>query len=90
VSTNYAGTYYLAEVGHLFKSLNFLGSYSKIGGFYIVSGVGHPSTRPKQVICLFLPLTAMISQECRSNRCEECSNVFCSCECHDTYLCDHE
>jgi len=80
----------LAVVGHLFKSLGFLGSYSNIGWFYIVAVVGHPVIRPKQVICLFLPLTAMISQECRSNRCEECSNVFCSCECHDDCLYDHE
>jgi hypothetical protein len=33
----------LAEVGHLFKSLNFAGSYSRIGGFYIVADVGHPA-----------------------------------------------
>jgi hypothetical protein len=33
----------LAEVGHLFKSLDFLGSYSNISGFYMVAVVGHIS-----------------------------------------------
>jgi hypothetical protein len=42
VSANCAGVYCLAEVGHLFKSLDFLGRYSNIGGFYIVADVGHP------------------------------------------------
>ena len=32
----------MAEVGHLFKSPDFLGRYSNIGGFYIVADVGHP------------------------------------------------
>jgi len=43
VSANCVGVYCLAEVGHLFKSLDFLGSYSNIGWFYIVADVGHPS-----------------------------------------------
>jgi hypothetical protein len=42
MSTNYAGTYYLSGSGHLFKSLNFLSSYSNISGFYIVVDIGHP------------------------------------------------
>jgi hypothetical protein len=42
VSANCVGVYCLADVGHLFKSLDFLSSYSKIGWFYIVADVGHP------------------------------------------------
>jgi hypothetical protein len=39
----------LAVVGHLFKSLNFLSSYSKIGWFYIVADVGHLVNKPRTV-----------------------------------------
>jgi hypothetical protein len=42
---NCVGTYYLSGSGHLFKSLNFLGSYSNISGFYIVADLGHPIIR---------------------------------------------
>jgi hypothetical protein len=42
MSANCVGVYCLADVGHLFKSLDFLGSYSNIGWFYIVADVGHP------------------------------------------------
>jgi hypothetical protein len=58
VSANCVGVYCLADVGHLFKSLDFLGSYSNIGWFYIVDDVGHPLLWHyrglKWVICIFL------------------------------------